>query len=154
MGDMIFRGRVDESEVAQLRAGMPVQIVIGAMEDTKLTGALEQIAPKSQVKDGTTEFEIEAAVHIAPGLIVRAGYSANANIVLDHRDKVLTINESMLLFDKEHRFVEVQTSPQQFEKREVKLGLSDGIRAEVLSGIGEKDLLRKPVPAVATGTKI
>jgi hypothetical protein len=79
---------------------------------------------------------------------------ANANIVLDHRDKVLTINESMLIFDKEHRFVEVQTGPQQFEKREVKLGLSDGIHAEVLSGVGEKDLLRKPVRAVATGTKI
>jgi len=82
--------------------------------------------------------------------VVRAGYSANANIVLDHRDKVLTINESMLIFDKEHRFVEVQISPQQFEKREVKLGLSDGIRAEVLSGVEEKDLLRKPVRAVAT----
>ena len=154
MGDMIFKGRVDESEVAKLRVGMPVQIVIGAMEDTKLTGALEQIAPKSQVKDGTTEFEIEAAVHVSPGLVVRAGYSANANIVLDHRDKVLTINESMLIFDKEHRFVEVQTGPQQFEKREVKLGLSDGIRAEVLSGVGEKDVLRKPVRAVAAGTKI
>src|SRR5882724_7266762 len=133
---------------------MPVQIVIGAMEDTKLTGALEQIAPKSEVKDSTTEFEIEAAVHVSPGLVVRAGYSANANIVLDHRDKVLTINESMLIFDKEHRFVEVQISPQQFEKREVKLGLSDGIRAEVLSGVEEKDLLRKPVRAVATETKI
>ena len=62
MGDMIFKGRVDESEVAKLRDGMPVQIVIGAMEDTKLTATLEHIAPKSQAKDGTTEFEIEAAV--------------------------------------------------------------------------------------------
>jgi HlyD family secretion protein len=154
MGDMIFKGRVDETEVAKLRVGMPVEIVIGAIEDKKLSGTLEQIAPKSQVKDGTTEFEIEAAVHVPPGLVVRAGYSANANIVLDRRDKVLTINESVLTFEKEHRFVEVQTGPQQFERREVRLGLSDGIRVEVLSGLRAEDVLRKPLRATASGGKI
>jgi HlyD family secretion protein len=158
MSDMIFKGRVDESEVAKLRVGMPVEIVIGAMEDQKLSGKLEQIAPKSQVKDGTTEFEIEAAVRVPAGVVVRAGYSANANIVLDRRDKVLTIDEGLLSFEKDggqgHRFVEVQTAPQHFERRTVKLGLSDGLHVEVLSGVGPNDVLRKPVRAVATGGKL
>jgi HlyD family secretion protein len=154
MNDLLFRGRVDESEVAKLRVGMPAEIVIGAVEDKKLSGALEQIAPKSQVKDGTTEFEIEAAVRVSPGVVVRAGYSANANIVLDRRDKVLTINESVLTFDKDRRFVDVETGPQRFEKREVHLGLSDGIHVEVLSGLKDRDVLRKPTRAVASGGKI
>ncbi len=154
MTDMIFKGRVDESEVAKLRVGMPVEIVIGAIEEKKLSGTLEQIAPKSQVKDGTTEFEIEAAVRVSPGLVVRAGYSANANIVLDRRDKVLTVNESALTFEKEQRFVDVQTGPQVYEKREIHLGLSDGIRVEVLSGLKESDVLRKPRRAAASGGKI
>jgi HlyD family secretion protein len=67
---------------------------------------------------------------------------------------VLTINESVLIFDKEHRFVELQTGPQQFEKREVKLGLSDGVRVEVLSGLRAGDVMRKPVRAAGAGAKI
>jgi HlyD family secretion protein len=144
MGDMIFKGRVDESEVGKLKTGMPVEIVVGALEDIKFNGKLEHIAPKSQVKDGTTEFEIEAAFRPPENVTVRAGYSANANIVLDRRDKVLAINESLLTFEKERRFVEVEVAPLQFEKREVRLGLSDGVRVEVLSGIDKGVVLKKP----------
>ena len=154
MNDMVFRGRVDESEVGKLKEGMPVDIVVGALEDTKFVGKLERIAPKSQVKDGSTEFEIEAAFHPSGQAVVRAGYSANANIVLDRRAKVLAINESALLFEKDHRFVEVQTAPLQFEKREVKLGLSDGVRVEILSGIAERDVLRKPKRQGGAANKI
>jgi HlyD family secretion protein len=154
MNDMVFRGRVDESEVGKLKEGMPVDIVVGALEDTKFTGKLERIAPKSQVKDGSTEFEIEAAFRPPEKAVVRAGYSANANIVLDRRDKVLAINESALLFEKELRFVEVQTAPLQFEKREVHLGLSDGVRVEVLSGLAERDVVRKPKRQGAPGNKL
>ena len=144
MGDMIFKGRVDESEVGKLRLGMPVEIVVGALEDIKFSGKLEHIAPKSQVKEGTTEFEIEAAFRPPENVTVRAGYSANANIVLDKREKVLAINESLLTFEKDRRFVEVEVAPTQFEKREVKLGLSDGVRVEVLSGIDKSAVLKKP----------
>lgn len=154
MSDMIFKGRVDEAEVSKLRVGMPVEIVIGALETKKIPGTLEHIAPKSQVKDGTTEFEIEVAVRIPDGLVVRAGYSANANIVLDRRENALSINESLLVFDKDKRFVEVQVAPDKFEKREVRLGLSDGIRVEVLSDLTEKDLLRKPRRAVVPGSRL
>jgi HlyD family secretion protein len=144
MGDMIFKGRVDESEVGKLKTGMPVEIVVGALEDIKFNGKLEHIAPKSQVKDGTTEFEIEAAFRPPENVTVRAGYSANANIVLDKRDKVLAINESLLTFEKDRRFVEVEVGPLRFERREVRLGLSDGVRVEVLSGIDKAAVLKKP----------
>jgi HlyD family secretion protein len=145
MSDMIFKGRVDESEVGKLRTGMPVEIVVGALEDTKFVGTLEHIAPKSQVKDGTTEFEIEAAFRPPSDVVVRAGYSANANIVLDRRQRVLAINESLLTFEKDRRFVEVLVAPTRFERREVRLGLSDGVRVEVLSGVDKNNVLRKPV---------
>jgi HlyD family secretion protein len=144
MTDMIFKGRVDESEVGKLKEGMPVEIVVGALEDLKFAGKLERISPKSLAKEGTTEFEIEAAFKTPEGVMVRAGYSANANIVLARREKVLAINEGLLIFDGPKRFVEVQLGPGKFERREVKLGLSDGIKAEVLSGVGANDILKKP----------
>jgi HlyD family secretion protein len=154
MNDMIFRGRVDESEVGKLRAGMPAEIVVGALEDTKFMGTLERIAPKSQVKDGTTEFEIEAAFHPPAEVTVRAGYSANANIVLDRRQQVLAINEALLTFEKEHRFVEVEVGPERFERREIRVGLSDGVHVEVLSGIDKATVLKRPSRAGAPMGKI
>jgi HlyD family secretion protein len=144
MTDMIFRGRVDESEVGKLREGMPVEIVVGALDDLKFQGKLERIAPKSLAKEGTTEFEIEAAFKPPSDVMVRAGYSANANIVLARKDKVLAINEGLLTFDAGKRFVEVEVAPNQFEKREVKVGISDGIKAEVIAGVRASDVLKKP----------
>jgi HlyD family secretion protein len=154
MGDMIFRGRVDESEVGKLRAGMAAEIVVGALEDTKFTGTLERIAPKSQIKDGTTEFEIEAAFRPPSEATVRAGYSANANIVLDRRQQVLAINESLLTFEKDRRFVEVEVGPARFEKREVRVGLSDGIRVEVVSGIDKAAVIKRPIRTAGPTGKI
>jgi HlyD family secretion protein len=153
MTDMIFKGRVDESEVGKLREGMPVEIVVGALEDLKFAGKLERISPKSLAKEGTTEFEIEAAFRPPEGVLVRAGYSANANIVLARRDKVLAVNEGLLVFEGEKRFVEVQVAPGRFEKREVKLGLSDGIKAEVISGVRPADVLKKPRRATPTAER-
>jgi HlyD family secretion protein len=144
MTDLIFKGRVDESDVGKLRAGMPVEIVVGALEDLRFAGKLERIAPKSLAKDGATEFEIEAAFRIPADVTVRAGYSANANIVLARRDKVLAIDEGLVVFDGDKRFVEVQVGPGRFEKRQVKLGLSDGLKVEVVSGVSAADVLKKP----------
>lgn len=157
MTDMIFRGRVDESEVGKLKDGMPVEIVVGALEDRKFSGTLERIAPKNYVATagasvaaaagGTTEFEIEASFRPPEGVMVRAGYSANANIVLGRRDKVLAMDEGLVIFEGDRRFVEAQTAPGQFTRREVKLGLSDGVKVEVLSGVTADDVLRRPVRA-------
>lgn len=155
LGDMMFKGTVDESEVGKLEVGMPVEIVIGALNDRTFSGTLSFVAPKKQVKPltaqpsntGTTEFEIEAAFVAPPGVTVRAGYSANANIVLEQRTGVLAIDESYIVFEKGKSFVDVQRADGTIERRAVKLGLSDGLKVEVLEGVSADDTLRKPQPA-------
>jgi HlyD family secretion protein len=143
MGDMIFQGRVDESEVGKLSEGMPVSITVGALGEQRLEGKLEYIAPKGKEKEGTIEFEVKAAVKLKPGVLVRANYSANADIILDTRKSVLAIEESLVQFDKGKAYVDVETTPQAFTRREVKLGLSDGINVEVLSGLNANERVKK-----------
>ncbi len=144
MSDMIFDGRVDESEVGKIRAGMPVAISVGALGSERFEGTLEYIAPKGVEKDGTIEFEVKAALSLKAGIMIRANYSANADIILDRRDRALAISESVVLFDKGQTFVEVEIKPQHFERRAVKLGLSDGINVEVLSGVDANTRIKKP----------
>ncbi len=143
MGDMIFQGRVDESEVGKLTEGMPVSIMVGALGERRLEGKLEYIAPKGKEKEGTIEFEVKAAVVLKQDVVLRANYSANADIILDTRQNVLAIEESVVTFEKGKTFVEVETAPQQFSRREVKLGISDGINVEVVSGLDAKSRVKK-----------
>lgn len=153
MTDMIFQGRVDESEVGKLREGMDLSIQIGAVEGERLRGKLEYIAPKGVATEGVIEFEIRAAIEPREDVLVRAGYSANADIVLDRRDKVLAINEGLLQFEDGKPFVEVETGPQTFEKRSVEVGLSDGINIEVLNGLEQSTKIKKPAPEGETADK-
>ncbi len=144
MNDMIFEGKVDESEVGKIKVGMPLDIVIGAIDSKRFTGTLEYIAPKGAMVDGAIQFELRAALTLGPDDFLRAGYSANADIVLNSRKQVLSISEALLSFDKKKPFVEVETSPKVFEKRPVTLGLSDGIHVEVTKGVALGDKLKKP----------
>lgn len=146
MGDMIFLGRVDESEVGKLREGMELSIKIGALDGELLRGTLEHIAPKGVATEGVIEFEIRAAIEPRGDLLVRAGYSANADIVLDRRQQVLAINESLLQFENGEPYVEVEVGPQVFERRPVQVGLSDGIHIEVLGGVDQDTEIKKPLP--------
>jgi len=144
MSDLIFEGKVDESEVGKIRNGMELILTIGAIEDEEFTAVLEYISPKGVEENGAIQFEIKAAVDLRDNQFVRAGYSANANVVLDRRDQVLAINEGLVQYEGDSvTFVEVRTGNQQFEKRRVELGLSDGIIVEVLSGISEGDELKQ-----------
>jgi HlyD family secretion protein len=138
MNDMIFQGTVDESEVGKLREGMPVVISIGAIDGKRFAGALEYISPKGVAKEGTTEFEVRAKLGLEPGTFIRANYSANADVILNKRNQVLSISESLIQFDKGKPYVEVEVAPHTFDKRGLKLGLSDGIYVEVLEGLDEK----------------
>jgi HlyD family secretion protein len=135
MNDMIFQGTVDESEVFKLKEGMPAEITIGAIDNKRFAGLLEYISPKGVAKEGTIEFEVRAKLKLEPGTFIRANYSANADVILNKRDKVLAISESLIQFDKGKPFVEVEVGEQRFERRGLKLGLSDGIYVEVLDGI-------------------
>ena len=145
MNDMIFQGRVDESEVGKIKEGMPVSISIGALgEDARFEGKLEYISPKGKEKEGTIEFEVRAAVSLKQGVFLRANYSANADIILERRDGALAISESLLQFDKGKPYVEIETGPQLFVRKDVELGLSDGIHVEVKSGVDDKTSVKVP----------
>lgn len=142
MGEMIFKGKVDESEVGKLHQGMNLILTIGAIDTEQFAASLEHISPKGIEENGAIQFEIRAAVELKEDQFIRAGYSANADIVLDRRDSVLAIPESLIKFSNDTAWVEVEKTPQNFEKRVVKTGLSDGINVEVLSGITQKDKIK------------
>jgi len=144
MDDMIFDGRVDEAEVAKIKEGMKLAIKVGAIEKDKLEGTLEYIAPKGKEIDGAIQFEIKAAVKQKSGIQIRANYSANADIVLDEKKQVLAMREALVQYDNGKPYVEVETTPQTFVRRNVKLGLSDGIKVEVLDGVAPADRLKIP----------
>lgn len=144
MGEMIFEGKVDESEVGKIKTGMDLILTIGAIETEKFDAILEYIAPKGVKENGAIQFQIKAKMTLKKNTFIRAGYSANADIVLDKRDSVLAIPEALLLFENEQPYVEVETTPQTFEKRKLKLGLSDGINIQVLEGLDKSVKIKDP----------
>lgn len=143
MKDIIFEGKVDESEVGKISEGMLLDLKIGALQDEKIQARLEYISPKGIEIDGAIQFEIKAAVKLNEKIFLRAGYSANADIVLERRDNVLAIKESDLFFESDQTFVDVVTGEQEYKKTAVELGLSDGINIEVLSGLEASQKIKK-----------
>lgn len=143
MKDMIFEGKVDETEVGKIREGMPIELEIGAIEKEKFAANLEYISPKGVEENGAIQFEIKANVQLKNDQFIRAGYSANANIVLERKDSVLVIPEGMLIFEEDTAYVEIETAtPQVFEKRKVETGISDGINIEIVSGLKADDKVK------------
>lgn len=145
MSDIIFEGQVDETEVGKIREGMPIELEIGAIDKEKFDAVLEYISPKGVEENGAIQFEIKANVQLKEGQFIRAGYSANANIVLDRKDNVMVIPEGMLQFDDDSSFVEVNTGSVEepnYEKRFVQTGLSDGINIEITEGLDINDKVK------------
>ncbi|MFK5857104.1 MAG: efflux RND transporter periplasmic adaptor subunit [Bacteroidota bacterium] len=143
MSEMVFEGNIDETEVGKIKEGMPLILVIGAIEDIEFAAILEHISPKGTEVNGAVQFEIKADVTLLDDQFIRSGYSANANIVLDKVDSVLAISEGLLLFENDTVYVEVETEPQVFEKRYIVTGLSDGINIEVVEGLSKDDKIKK-----------
>lgn len=144
MNDMIFQGQVDESEVGKIKEKMPVSIAVGAIEHQRFQGVLEYISPKGIDNEGTIEFEVRAALQLKDDAFIRANYSANADIILDRRDQVLALDERVIGFEDGKAYVEVEVAPQKFERRRIKVGLSDGIKVEVLEGLKKAEHVKVP----------
>ena len=145
MSDMIFEGNVDETEVGKIREGMPIQLEIGAIDKEKFAAVLEYISPKGVEENGAIQFEIKANVQLKEGQFIRAGYSANANIVLERKDNVMVIPEGLLQFENDSSFVEVNVGSAEepnYEKRWVHTGLSDGINIEITEGLKKEDKVK------------
>jgi HlyD family secretion protein len=145
MSDMIFKGKVDETDVGKVKEGMNIKLTVGALENVKFDARLEYISPKGVEENGAIMFQIKAAAKIPQGVNVRAGYSANAEIVLARADSVLCIPESSVEFKNDSAFVQlvVEEAPlQKFEKRHIVVGLSDGINMEVKEGLAKDEKVR------------
>lgn len=146
MQSLIFEGKIDESEVTKLKEGMELKLNIGALPNKTYKAILEYIAPKGVVEEGAIKFQIRAQIVLDPNDNLRAGYSANADIVLEEVKQVLAIKESALQFGKKDSvFVEIETQPQTFVKKIVKPGVSDGINVQVLEGVTANDKIKMPI---------
>ena len=144
MSDMLFVGKLDETEVGKIKVGLPMDITIGALQDQKLLAKLEYVSPKGKEENGAIMFEMKAAVKVPKDVFVRAGYSANAEIVFSKSENVITIPESCIEFGGDTAFVYILKTkdPQTFTKKQIKIGLSDGVRIEVKSGLSVKNKIR------------
>lgn len=144
MSKMIFEGKVDEAEVGKIRNGIDLDITLGAVQEKKFPAKLNFIAPKGTEENGAVQFTVKADVTLDDNYFLRAGYSANAEIVLEKKDSVMSIEEALLQYDKktDEPYVEVKTGEGTFEKRTVKLGISDGINVEILEGITMEDEIK------------
>lgn len=142
MNDLIFKGKIDETEVGRIHEGMPVKLTIGALQNLTFDAELEYISPKGVEENGANQFEIKAAVHAPDSVQIRSGYSANAEIVLQRAQKVLAVPEGIIEFSGDSTFVWVMTDSipeQKFERRQIKTGMSDGIKLEIKEGLTGKE---------------
>lgn len=150
MRDLIFRGTVDEIDVGRLKEGMPVTIKIGALPNATVKGRLEKIWLKAHKQEQATVFPIEINLTEVSGATLRAGYSANAEVIIARRDSVLYVPERLVTHRNDSSFVTIRTAAGKTEERSIKTGLSDAINIEVLEGLKEGDALVEPPPREIT----
>ena len=141
MDDLIFDGNIDETEVGRIGVGLPVRITVGALQDLSFDAVLEYIAPKATESNGTNLFEIKASVKVPAGTTIRSGYSANAEIVLQRAEDVVTIPESAIQYQGDSTYVYI-LSGNDYERRDVTTGLSDGVTIEIKDGLQAGDKVR------------
>lgn len=146
-----FKGNIDESEAGKIHEGMPLNILIGAVEGKVIPATLDYIAPKGTEVNGSIQFEVRASIKPELALGMRAGYSANAEIVLASRKHVLSISEGNLKVNNDSTYVERQKGIQKFDKLQIKTGLSDGLYIEVIQGLKAGDKIKKLENAISPG---
>ena len=141
---MIFEGKVDEAEVGKMQIGMPLDVSLAAIQDKTFDAKLKFIAPKGNEEQGAVQFKIEGDVILDDDFFVRAGYSANASLILERKDSILALPEALLQFDKdtEQAYVEIEVGEQKFERKDIEIGISDGINVEVIEGITLEDKIK------------
>ena len=144
MSQMIFEGKVDESEVEKLEEGIDIKVILGAINEKQFPAKLTFVAPKGIEQNGAVQFTIKADVEVESSKSIRAGYSANAEIEVESKDSVLVINESLLQFNRitEKPFVEILNDNGNFRTKNVEIGISDGINIEIIEGIKLTDQIK------------
>ena len=144
LNEMIFEGQVDEAEVGKLELGQSLKVNMAAIPGKEFDAILKFVAPKGTEQGGAVQFKIEADLTLDEDTFVRAGYSANGSLVVENKQEIMVIAEALLQFDRRTQlpYVEVEISDQNFERRDVTTGLSDGIKVEILSGVSMDDKIK------------
>ena len=154
VNNMIFEGKIDESEVGKIKQGLPLKITVGAIENETFDATLYYIAPKAYSDEnatgsgatdsGAVQFEIKGRLEIPDSIFIRSGLSANAAIILGEADDVLSIKEALVQFDDKTNqpYVEIKTGDKEFKRQNIELGLSNGIMVEVKSGLSKDDKIK------------
>ena len=137
MRQMIFEGKVDESEVGKLEEGKAISVVLGALDEKEFPAKLTFVAPKGIEENGAVQFVIKADVAVESSSMIRAGYSANAEIEVTSKDSVLVVKEALLQFNRitEKPYVEILKADGGFVIKNVEIGISDGINVEIIEGV-------------------
>jgi HlyD family secretion protein len=151
MEDLIFKGNVDEIDVGKLSPGLDVNIEIGALPDVKIKGRLQKISPKAHRDEGATLFEVEVEIEDAGETFLRAGYSANANVLITNREDILLIPERLIVIEDSAARCEVMDTAGQISERPISVGMSDGLNIEIVSGLAEGELVVERPPREITG---
>jgi HlyD family secretion protein len=147
MRTLLFKGTVDEIDVGKLAEGLPAKIKIGALPEAVIEGKLSKISPKSRTSEGATLFDVEITIVATKGVVLRAGYSANADIVVKEKKDVLLVPERLVKFEGGKATVEVPGAMgKEPVKKEIKYGLSDGMNVEVTEGLKDKDAVVERPP--------
>jgi len=148
MNDLIFKGEVDEIDIGKIKEGMTANIKIGALPNVKVKGIVTKISPKAKKDGNNTTFAIEIDIVDTGGKKLKAGYSANAEVIINQKNDVLIIPERLIHYDEDSTWVEVlvDKATQKIEKRKIKVGISDGMNTEIISGVklGEEIVERPP----------
>lgn len=149
MDHLVFRGTVDEIDVGRLREGMPVTVSVGALPGAVVQGVLARISLKARTEESATVFPVEIGIAAPEEVRLRAGFSANADIIMEERSDVLIIPERVVTFEGDSAWVELPGPGETRERRSIRTGLSDAINVEVLDGLEEGDtVLEKPLKTV------
>jgi len=149
MSRLVFKGTVDEIDVGKLKEGMEAEIKVGALPNDTVRGVLSKISLKAEKKEQATVFPIEIAIPQSNNTTLRAGYSANAHIIIQKKQQVLMIPERVVTFRNDSAFVQVPLPAGKSEERFIKTGLSDAINIEVAYGLAEGDSVEeKPVKKI------
>ena len=151
MSDLMFKGTVDEIDVGKLQRGMTVELKIGALPKGKIVGTLTKVSPKAHKEEGSTVFNVEINLTEVNGCFLRAGYSANADVIITKKENILLVPERLIQFANDSAFVEIQDSLGAITKTQVQTGLSDGINIEITTGLSEGALLVERPPREITG---
>ncbi|MCP4567312.1 MAG: efflux RND transporter periplasmic adaptor subunit, partial [FCB group bacterium] len=151
MDDLVFKGNVDEIDVGKLKAGMEVELEVGALPDAGVLGVLTRISPKAHREDGATLFEVEAEITEAGTSFLRAGYSANADVMITKKTDILLAPERLINMEDSAASCEVMDTAGAITTREIEVGLSDGMNIEIKSGLEEGELLVERPPKEITG---